>query len=396
MSELFAAMGQWATRPADERFWTVQDLLEATRSHRDGSAVSTPTPFSTLRSEVVNGELCLAGRSGQSAKFTHYGFGQISQLAGAPANFLRQLPEGLASDCLNNRLKARGDDKAKHDARILFHQNGELVVRSVTTELYDRVWNADLVERMVPMVEKGGWMVPPARPAVEDPRARPATLEDLIPGQSDFGLSVREGDMIAPAGLYASDHDMFAFLINPERTVRAGERALMRGFFVRNSEVGDGSLRFDFFLMDNVCGNHIVWGAENVHSIKVRHVGSDTLVKGLSKFRVQLNKYADAVGSEQERQIEKAMAFELGATKDEVIDEVFKYARSHSLPAITKRRIGEAYDTAASDRGRLWYGDNPRSVWSMVSGLTENSQGAYTDTRNEIDTQAGKLLEIAF
>ena len=45
--------------------------------------------------------------------------------------------------------------------------------------------------------------------------------------------------MIAPAGIYASDHDMFAFLVNEEYRIDDGsDGGLARGFFVQNSEVG--------------------------------------------------------------------------------------------------------------------------------------------------------------
>ena len=46
-----------------------------------------------------------------------------------------------------------------------------------------------------------------------------------------------------PSGLYASDHDMFAFLVAPDRVISdGGGGSLMRGIFVRNSEVGDAAL----------------------------------------------------------------------------------------------------------------------------------------------------------
>lgn len=392
MGNLFTASNQWAIRPPDQRFWGLKDMYAQMKTWRDRAVTSEPTPFATLRTEVHEGDLCLVGNQGTTAPFTHFGFGQVCGLVSAPARFMRGLPTDLASQCLNHRLTSRGGENG-HNARILFHQNDtNLVVRAVTTELYDRVWNVDLVGQLQGM---NGWMVPPARPAGNDDRARPATINDIIPGQENFGLSVREGDMIAPAGCYGSDHDMFVFLINPERVVQAGDRALMRGFFVRNSEVGDGSLRFDFFCMDHVCGNHIVWGVENVHTIKVRHVGGKTLEKGLEKFQAELIKYTDAAAFEQESKIKKAMKVELGNNKDDVIDAILKYAKSYSLTLITKKRVTAAYETAASERGRERYG-NPKSVWGVVSGLTENSQSDWTDNRNAIDTQAGRLMEIAF
>lgn len=391
MSNLYTASNQWATRPADERFWTLTDMRA--QCHRYACESRTATlPFSAIRTEARDGDLLLAGKERQ-ANLTHYSFGQLCGLAGAPASFLRQLPATLAAQNLNHCLKERGSDVAKRDARILFHANGSLVARSINSELYDRVWNYELCDRLL-QLQNSGWMVPPARPTNDDPRARPATEADIIPGQEDFGLSVKVGDMIAPAGVYASDHDMFAFLVNADRVVRAGDRALMRGIIVRNSEVGDGALKFDFFCMDNVCGNHIIWGVENVHAISIRHVGQDSLMKGVRAFRAELSKYTDASAREQEMKIERAMEIELGSNKEEILDAVFTYAKSHSLTAITRKRISAAIDTAEAREDR--YG-NPRTVWALVSGLTENSQAdGWTDERSEVDTQAGRLMEIAF
>ena len=77
--------------------------------------------------------------------------------------------------------------------------------------------------------------------------------------------------MIAPAGLYASDHDCFAFMVNESVTVDDGsDGGLCRGFFVSNSEVGAASLKFTS-LYRSVCGNHIVWGAKQAQERHCPH-----------------------------------------------------------------------------------------------------------------------------
>jgi hypothetical protein len=377
----------------------------ACRKYRDASATSEPVPFGSLRVEAQSNDIFLKGKTGLRARFSHFAFGQLAGHVGAPAAYLRKLPATLAVQNLNQGLKDRGIREAQpgsglHDARMLFHRtNGGdtapmLYTRAVTTELYDRVWNADLIPGFRGLL-KDGWRVPPARPSFkgDKSRVRIATEEDVLPNAGSFGLSVNVGDEIGPAGLYASDHDCFVFMVNTNRVVKAGDRALMRGTFVRNSEVGDGSLIFTYFLLDNVCGNHIVWGAQDVQEVRVRHVGTKTLENGLRKFRVQIAKYEDDSVSDLEAKIKKAMSFELGATKEEVIEALFKYARVKGLSPITKKRLTEAYKTAEENEDR--YG-NPRTPWAMVSGLTQNSQGAHADTRNEVDYAAGKVLEIAF
>jgi len=127
-----------------------------------------------------------------------------------------------------------------------------LLLRALTSEQYKRIWNWEVVERLLPLQERG-WRVPQARPAFPDqPGARPATEADIL-DDAGFGLSVKVGDMIAPAGLYASAHDMFAFLINEQKRIKDGtEEGLSRGIFFENSEVGDKALRCTTFLYRHV------------------------------------------------------------------------------------------------------------------------------------------------
>ena len=89
--------------------------------------------------------------------------------------------------------------------------------------------------------------------------------------------------------------------------------------------------------------------------------------------------------------IAKARTTELGATKEEVLEGLFSWAKSKSLTALTRATLDAAFDVAeATPR----YG-SPRSVWGMVNGLTEFSQkSGHTDIRTELDAQAGRLMEI--
>ena len=73
------------------------------------------------------------------------------------------------------------------------------------------------------------------------------------------------------AGLYASDRDVFMFLIDEDHPIEVRNERLSRGLFIWNSEVGKSSFGLTTFLYRYVCGNHIVWGAENVKEIRIRH-----------------------------------------------------------------------------------------------------------------------------
>ena len=390
--ELYKAHNQWSTRPADERFWTIADALAVTTAYRT-SAAEKDVPYGELRVEAVDGDLQLVGRAGIPARLTHWSFGQIAGRVGAPAGYLRELPATLAAQNINHGLKTRfgaqvGENVEK--ASLLFHQNGGLVLRAAVSEKYERVWNSEVFERLAEL-EAMGWRVPPARPSGKSPVSRPATEADILDLQGSSGISVSVGDEIAPAGVYASDHDMFCFMVNERNAIRDPKgQTLGRGFFVGNSEVGGGSLFVTRFNYAHVCGNHIVWGAQGVQEVRIRHVGS--VSKRFAKLAVELREYSEASASDDEAAIARAARFEIGANKDEVLEAVFAFAAKERVE-LSQRIVGEAYDLA--ERRSDVYG-SPRSVWGMVNGLTELSQrSGFADERNRIDRAAGKIMKLA-
>ncbi len=384
MANLNAASSQWASRPADERFWNLSDMKAACLASRKGSQV-IKEKFGGLRAENREGSLVVVGSQGVPAHLTHYAFGQFAGSVGAPAGYLRELPPSIAAECLNVGL-AKASEENRIDRDLLFHTNGRLTLRASLSERYERVWDSEVCAYLEGLTN-AGWKNPAGRtPAIEGVESRAATDADILPGQ----INIHVGDSISPAGLYASDHDMFAFLVAPDRTIGKGSDTLMRGVFVRNSEVGDSSLVFAFFLMQAVCGNHIVWGAEGVHEVRVRHTGGDPMRKALRQFEGELRRYSDAA-PEEERMIVAAKSLRLGSKKEDVLDALVKYAKTHSIP-LSRQRLAEGYATA--ERRVDWYGD-PNTLWANVAGLTEASQTVgFSDDRSTIDRAAGKLLDM--
>jgi len=325
----------------------------------------------------------LTGKSGVLASLTHWAFGQLARVVEAPAEYLRRLPATLAVQNLNHGLKAKA---SPNQASLMFHSNGGLLLRSITSDVYTRIWNHEIVKRMIPLQE-GGWKVPPARPVKNDPRARPATEADVMDiGMG--GLSVKVGDMIAPAGLYASDHDMFGFMVNEAYRINDGtSEGLSRGFFVENSEVGASAFKMTQFLYRHVCGNHIVWGAKNVREISIRHIGSAN-EKAWYKLGIELKRYAQSSASDIEAKIASARTYEIAKTKEEVLDKLF------NMKITSRKNLELAYDETETHGN----GDgNPNTVWGMTQGLTRVSQlSQYADERTELDRSAGKVFEIVF
>ena len=390
-ANLMQASAQWRDRPADERFWTLKDLYDATSASCAGSQVKT-IPIAALKATSTDDEVTLMGpRGGVPAHLTHYAFEQLCGTIQAPAGYLRSLPTDIAAGAVNAGL-IKAASRGLGDRDMLFHQNGRLSLRAMLSDRYDRVWDKDVAAAAMRLGE-AGWRVPAGLAyGHDDPRNRPATAADILPGQ----INISPGAMITPSGLYASDHDCFIFLVAPDRVIEDGRGgALMRGVFMRNSEVGDASLSMTFFLMQAVCGNHIVWNATGVHEVRVRHIKGrgvgQTARKAFSEFSMQMRRYHDAAGTE-EKQITAARTKVLGAKKEDVITALVEYTKRHSIP-LSRETLVAGYDTAAEHED--WYGP-PNTVWAQVAGLTHASQGkGFADSRNEVDRAAGRLMSMA-
>ena len=363
---LTAAFNQWANRPADQRFSSLADLHAAVLHHREASVEATDVKLDTLRVEPIvpegttagNEQPMLVSSTGRVAEFNHWSFGQLCRRIGAPASYLRELPANLVADNMNHGLvNAEPRDNGKGD-NLLFQQNGSLVLRSALSPDYTRIWNSDITSRLIELTQRA----PEWQPA-------PAAFD-------------------GSRGLYASDKDMFAFLVDNDRRIFESlpGGGLGRGFFVSNSEVGDASFRITTFLYEYVCGNHRVWGAQGIHEIRIPHIGNAD-ARAFGKLTLELKKYANVAASEDEAKIESMRRYKLGATKDEVLDAVFKLG-------ITRKVAQQAYAVAVENEQS--YGD-PNTVWGYTGGLTEVARDLpNADERVALERQAGKIMQIAF
>ena len=304
----------------------------------------------------MDGEVRLVGKGGIPAFLTHWAFGQLAQRVGAPANYLRELPSDLAVSNLNHGLMVRA--KAQQpNVSMLFHMNGDkLLVRALTSDRYERIWNWEVAERLLSMQERG-WE--PARPDIRK-------IDDRLP-------------------LYASDHDLFAFIRSKDRVIKeaGNSMGLYRGFIAENSEVGAGKLRLMRFLYREMCGNHIIWGAQDVVEVALRHVGK--IRDKMSMWDTQVRKYMDQSASEDEAKIAWAQRKQIAATKENLLDTLFGMKSLN----LTRKALEAGYDANIPDED-----GSPMTVWGMVNGLTRFSQTIpYADERTRIDRTAAKILE---
>ena len=272
-------------------------------------------------------------------------------------------------------------------SKLLFHSNGSLLLRAITGEDYARIWNYEVAERLLHL-ESQGWT--PAKPDLRFDGGDIASCQACGgTGNQEAGKCVQcKGTGQALPALYASDHDMFAFVRN--NSIRISEPGnpdgLQRGVIVSNSEVGAASLKLTRFLYREMCGNHIIWGASKVLEISVRHVGDAR--ERWKGYEAEIKRYAEQSASDDEAKIARAKTVYIGATKEDVLDKLFGL-RSLQL---SRKTLDASYDAVV----RAQDGD-PNSVWGIVQGITRHSQTLpHADARADMDRAAGRIMEVNF
>jgi hypothetical protein len=107
----YTAHREWASRPPDERYASVHALCEAARARR-ARIEERPIQTGEFRTEAIDThDLVLRETSGRTAALTHWSFGQLATIAGAPPNYLRTLPAAIASRAINYGLRRQHRDQ---------------------------------------------------------------------------------------------------------------------------------------------------------------------------------------------------------------------------------------------------------------------------------------------
>lgn len=378
MSEvnLMAAHNQWASRPADERFATIEDLyLNAVLSYNNAKAANLTMGQVSVVADGNN--LKLKAPQGLMS-FSNWSFSQFANRVGSPAGFLAELPAQMAADVLNERISKFNTVDSQ-----LYYDEPSLLARALTSTTYGRLPNHEVCKAVIQL--PGDHVTPPARPVdAGTPGARIATEADC-----KVSTLVQPGDLIANAGLYGSDRDIWIFRMFPKNTIDDGsEGGLSRGFFVSNSEVGDKTFSVTMFMLRHVCGNHICWGASNIQSIKIKHSGRTVRERALASLASDVKRFAEMSSKEDEALIKVAKEKELGSTYEEVVQLIFRDKK-----LLTKKNVEAAYN-AANEHADV--DGSPRSIWGFSQGVTRISQlSPFADERNELDMAAGKILSFA-
>lgn len=371
-NNLFQAHNQWATRPADQRFQTLAALRDAVHGRR----MRARSQDAELRNVKITagdaGEIFVNGQTTQASP-TNWAFGQLATALKAPAGYLRNIPAPLAAQCLMHGVESAPTDALKFMS--LANEDGTRTLQAITSTSYGRIWDADVVDAAGRIVERtGGRFYNPSAYAT--------------PGQL--------GGETVPSGLYASDRDVFIFMIDGGSLLDVGNRAkLNRGFFLWNSEVGSRTFGLTTFLFNVVCGNHIVWGAQDVNTLVVRHTKN-----GPARFDAEavpaLLRYVDASAKPVEDAIKRALNYniaqEIGlpASTELTQEHVQMFVATRTAGAkFTRDEIKGAVECALKEEGQCV------TLWDLSQGFTAYARGYdFLDARTNLETRAGKLLDL--
>ena len=390
MANISTAQTEYYRRPEDQRYPSVDAMIQAARDQKIRSVTKTINAKEITARPAINqaGRVDLIGPGGNPATLSHWAFGQLAGSIGAPAGYLRRLPPDLSCQLINHGLQ---NTPPASDLNLLFemptdearNQGHYATVRAATSETYGRVWDADIYGRISSaLMQSGRFHLPPTWDG-------------------------------KPAGAYRSDRDSFLILVNGGSIVKdpslagmatygssqgsqgSGTRAndsgapdgLYRGLIVRNSEVGASSIVIDQILFRYICGNHMLWGAVIGKSFTRRHVGENTLRHTIREIESIAFNWTNASASRDEKIIQSLISHEIATTRQGVIDELRKIGFS-------KADAEAAYDTCARTESV-----SPRSFWGIAQGTTRASQQGdgtssnYQDDRFSLDQLAAKVLQ---
>lgn len=387
-----SANHEWSTRPDDERFATVDEFAAHVEKRRaNGRELMIRT--SRLRLAERGGDIVLSDSLNQREyQFTHLGIRQLMNRLEIPTAILDPEKFGLKPICdlANSRIERIGD--AEHESNVLF--DGEKV-RSITSDGYGRVWDAEMVPYFRKLLENG-FKIPPARPARADQKGvRPATEADVLAlcQGAGGGLVVKPGDPIAPAGLYSGNEDSFAFFVKDDCKVELpGGRKVVLSLMIQNSEVGLAGINGAGHGNDYVCGNHLLWGSEMLFSFNIRHRGENVrnrLVLAMHNIQVSDEKFR-AWGNAVQLIFAWMQHKIMGSTEKEVLENMYELLKGTGISKETLSEVWANAEKYVQEDGK------PNTLAGFVNAMTRYSQTVGTqDSRQAIDNAAARVMTWA-
>ena len=363
---------EWFSRPDDERYLSLDTLAEAVRTRAEHSrsrvVESAAIQVVSSRDNPERLSLMLPGANAPTAP-THWSFGQLASQVGAPAAYLRQLPAALAGINLQYGLATHRAEQIK----TYETESGRVELRAVTGPDYGRIYDYELVEAVQRIAGNG----------TGDTRWKVPGILDWSTGIYNPHVDITKDTTT----LYASDRDVFLFLVDDRNPIEAGRLPdgspdlFFRGFYCWNSEVGAKTLGIASFYLRAVCQNRNLWGVEDFQEIKIRHskyAGSRFAHEAAPALRNFANSsptpFINGIKAARERIV---------AGSDEDRSDFLRKR------GFSKAETGKIIDIVLNEEGRP-----PESVFDFVQGITALARTkTHQDVRLDMEGRAKKLMD---
>ncbi|QOZ24245.1 DUF932 domain-containing protein [Bradyrhizobium sp. CCBAU 51753] len=363
---------EWFCRPADERYLSLNELACTVRDRADRSRTrvvdSALIHVEASRADPERLALMLPGSDTPVAP-THWSFGQLASQVGAPAAYLRQLPAGLAGINLQYGLTANRAEQIK----TLETEDSRIELRAVTGPDYGRIYDHELVEAVQRIAGNG----------TGDTRWK-------VPGALDWSSGIynpRVDISKDTTTLYASDRDVFLFLVDDLNPIEAGRLRdgspdlYFRGFYCWNSEVGAKTLGMASFYLRAVCQNRNLWGVEDFEEMTIRH-SKYAASRFAHEAAPALLNFANSSPMPFVNGI-KAARERIVARSDEDRTEFLRRR------GFSKAETGKVIEAVLAEEGRP-----PESIFDFVQGITAVARDRpHQDVRLDMEAKAKKLLD---
>ena len=365
---------EWFSRPDDEKYLSLSELYASVKGRAERSRTRT-VESAAIRVEAHRDDpeklaLVLPDADAPVAP-THWSFGQLASLVSAPASYLRQLPAPLAGINLQYGLTNHRAEQIK----TMEVANGRTELRAVTGPDYGRIYDHELVSAVQRIAGDG----------VGDTRWK-------VPGVLDWSTGVYNPMVDVTKDtttLYASDRDVFLFLVDDLNPIEAGTLPdgspdlFFRGFYCWNSEVGAKTLGIASFYLRAVCQNRNLWGVEDFQEISIRH-SKYAANRFAHEAAPALASFADSSPQPFIQGILAARERVVARSDEDRTDFLRKRGFS-------KAETGKIVETVLAEEGRP-----PESVFDFVQGITAVARSKpQQDARLTMETRAKKLLELA-
>jgi len=377
-----AVSSQWFSRPDDQKFLTLDDMLAFKKL--DAQRMTSRT-VDTHKIEVVGevderrpsaGQIYLEYHDDNGREHlntpTNWSFGQLAQLAGAPAGYLKDLPAPIAADCIQWGLRY---NRGRELVKVYGQQDDGGELRAATGPDYGRIFDWEILEPIKQLVDASGgrWKVP-----------------GMMVGQSN-GLAVYDPEVpvtMDTTTLFASDRDVFVFLVDDRNPIEVGKLPngepdlMFRGFYAWNSETGSKTAGIAAMYLRGVCMNRNLWGVENFQEIKIRHT-----------------KFAPDRFALEARPALESFAHGATATFIEGVQAAKSAKIAHDdnsrLEFLNKRAgLSTRMAKAAAARHLTEEGRPVETVWDAAQAITAIARDIpHQDARIEVERKAGLLLD---